>query len=352
MPREYVEIRVRSVLNRVEGMPFRWSINPYRGCAHACVFCYARRTHAFLEEDGIRGWGNRIFVKVNAPEVLRAELAHPSWKREEVAIGTATDPYQPIEGRYRLTRRILEALCDSRTPASLVTRSPLILRDVDVLLALHRRAGVAVWVSIATLDPHVARTLEPTVAPPHQRLRTVARLSAAGLAVGVLVAPILPGLTDAPKTLEAVIRAAWDHGARFIGHGVLNLGEVTRETFFRFLQDRHPELITLYERLYPRKYAPRAYVRAVDRIVERYRERFGFRNRPSPRAPQQLLLLPRSVWMPPPRRATPPGGGESPQAPARGLPEPPGSGCARSGGGGPAVPGGASPPWSGRSPGA
>jgi len=352
MPREYVEIRVRTVLNRVEGMPFRWSINPYRGCAHACVFCYARRTHGFLEEDGIQGWGNRIFVKVNAPEVLRAELAHPAWKREEVAIGTATDPYQPIEGRYRLTRRILEALRDARTPASLVTRSPLILRDVDVLLALHQRAGLAVWVSIATLDPDMARNLEPTVAPPHQRLRTVARLRAAGLEVGVLLAPILPGLTDAPKALEAVIRAAWDHGARFIGHSVLNLGEVTREAFFRFLQDRHPELVALYERLYPRKYAPRAYIKAVDRIVERYRERLGFRGRPLPRGPQQLLLLSRTVWVPPPRGATPLGGRGNPQAPTRGLPEPPGSGCARSGEGAPAAPGGASPPWPGRSPGA
>lgn len=355
MLREYVEIRVRSVLNRVQGMPFRWSINPYRGCAHACVFCYARRTHGFLEEDGIQGWGNRIFVKVNAPEVLRAELAHPAWKREEVVVGTATDPYQPIEGRYRITRRILEALCDSRTPVNLVTRSPLILRDLDVLQGLHQRAGITVCVSIATLDEHLSRTIEPTVAPPHQRLRTVARLSAAGLAVGVLVAPILPGLTDAPKTLEAVIRAARDHGARFVGHSVLNLGEVTREAFFRFLQERHPELVALYERLYPRKYAPRAYVDTVDRTVGRYRERLGFRNRPLPRSspPRQLLLLPRIALEPPRARGkvSPQALRETARGPAQGLPEPPGSGCARSGGGGPAAPEGTPPPSSGRSPG-
>lgn len=352
VPREYVEIRVRSVLNRVRGMPFRWSINPYRGCAHACVFCYARRTHGFLEEDGIHGWSNRIFVKVNAPEVLRAELLHPAWKREEVAIGTATDPYQPIEGRYRITRQILEALCDARTPVSLVTRSPLILRDLDVLLALHQRARVTVWVSIATLDEPLSRAIEPGVAPPHQRLRTVARLSAVGLAVGVLVAPILPGLTDAPETLEAVIRVARDHGARFLGHSVLNLGEVAREAFFQFLQEHHPELGALYERLYPRKYAPRAYVDAVDRTVKRCRERFGFRDRPRPSSPQQLLLLPRIAPEPPSAR-----GKVSPQAlrgtargPARGLPEPPDSGCGRSGEGRSAEPEGIPLPLFGRSP--
>jgi len=292
--REYVEVRVKSVLNRVEGMPFRWSVNPYRGCVHGCPFCYARKTHWFLDQDGVANWSRRIFVKVNAPDILRAELARPTWRREEVAVGTATDPYQPIEGKYRITRRILQVLCEFRTPASLVTRSPLVVRDLDVLQDLARRAHVTVCVSIATLDTRLARELEPGVAPPTQRLQAVARLVHHGIPVGVLLAPILPGLTDAPKNLQAVIRAACDHGAHFVGYNVLYLGQVTREAFFGFLRERHPDLVPLYERLYPRTHAPRAYTAAVGRIVAAYRARSGL-GPPRPRgraAPEQLALFP------------------------------------------------------------
>lgn len=292
--REYVEVRVKSVLNRVEGMPFRWSINPYRGCAHGCPFCYARKTHWFLDQDGVADWSRRVFVKVNAPDVLRAELARPTWRREEVAVGTATDPYQPIEGKYRITRRILEVLAEFRTPASLVTRSPLVVRDLDVFQDLARRAHGTVCISIATLDARLARELEPGVAPPAQRLRAVARLAHHGVVVGVLLAPILPGITDGPENLGAVIRAAWDHGAHFVGHNVLYLGPVTREAFFGFLRERHPDLLPLYERLYPQTYAPRAYTEAVGRIVAAHRARSGFSpSRPRSRLiPEQLELFP------------------------------------------------------------
>lgn len=294
MPREFVEIAVKSVLNKVAGMPFRWSINPYRGCSHGCVFCYARRTHWFLDEDGVDRWSSKIFVKANAPEVLRQELARPSWEREEVAVGTATDPYQAIEGRYRITRRILEALRDFRTPASIVTRSPMIIRDLDVLASLARRAGVTVCVSIATADAARAREIEPTVAPPAQRLRTVRALSAAGIRAGVLLAPVLPGLTDDPGSLDAVVRAARDHGAHFIWHTVLHLGEVTRDAFFGYLRDRHPGLVARYERLYPGKYAPAAYRASVARAVEEDKERYQIQEarylRPAPE-PEQLPLV-------------------------------------------------------------
>jgi DNA repair photolyase len=157
---EWVEVNVKSVLNRVEGMPFRWSINPYRGCSSGCVFCYARRTHWFLDQDGVNDWASKVFVKVNAPEVLRLELSRRTWKRELVALGTATDPYQAAEGRYRLTRRILEALRDFRNPASIVTRHPTILRDIDLLQDLARRAGVTVCVSVATTDERLAREID------------------------------------------------------------------------------------------------------------------------------------------------------------------------------------------------
>ena len=158
---ECVEIQVKSVLNRVQGMPFSWSINPYRGCAMSCVYCFARVTHWYLDQDGVNDWSSRIFVKVNAPEVLRQELGRPSWRREQVSIGTATDPYQPAEGAYRVTRRLLEALRDFNTPVAIVTKSTMILRDLDVLKALARGPGASVYFSITTVDPRLAREIEP-----------------------------------------------------------------------------------------------------------------------------------------------------------------------------------------------
>lgn len=295
--RQFIEIQTKSVLNRVEGMPFRWSINPYRGCSHACPFCYARRTHWFLDEDGINEWATKVFVKVNAPEVLRRELARRSWKREEVALGTATDPYQAIEGRYKVTRRILEALCESRTPVSIVTRSPMIVRDIDVLEKLAERAGVTVCVSIATTDPGIAREIEPTVAPPAQRLQTVETLSSHGIRTGVLLAPILPGITDHSKSLEAVVEAARDHKAHFVWHNVLHLGDVTRESFMRYLGEHRPDLLPLYGAMYRGKYAPAAYRAAVSRLVADHRARHQIAEpryiEPSPE-PEQTSLLPTS----------------------------------------------------------
>jgi DNA repair photolyase len=292
--RQISEITVKSVLNRVKGMPFKWSINPYRGCTHGCPFCYARRTHWFLDEDGVNEWSSNIFVKRNAPEVLRRELARPSWAREEVALGTATDPYQAIEGKYRLTRRLLEALRDFRTPASIVTRSPLVCGDVDVLTELARRAAVTVCVSIVTTDARIAREIEPTVALPAQRLRTVQRLTAAGIRAGVILAPILPGLTDDPASLDAVVGAAREHGAHFVSHNVLHLGDVTRQSFFQFLGARHPALVPRYLRMYHGKYAPDAYRADVSEIVEASKKQHDVharRHLTPPPEPAQLPLF-------------------------------------------------------------
>jgi DNA repair photolyase len=264
---EVIEAPAKSVLNRVAGMPFPWSINPYRGCYHQCVFCYARRTHTFLDEDGVNRWGSRIYVKTNAPAVLRTELAKRSWRHENVAIGTVTDPYQPLEGRYRLTRGILEALRDYDTPASLITRSPLVIRDIDVLAQLARVAGASVSVSIATLDERIARQIEPTVAPPKKRLQAVARLAQAGIKVHVALAPILPHITDSEEHVEAVVRAAREAGAHAVWHNTLHLHEVTREAFFGYLRANHPELIAHYASYYRGKYAPREVHDAIESRV-------------------------------------------------------------------------------------
>jgi DNA repair photolyase len=256
--------------------------------------CYARRTHWFLDEDGVDQWSSKIFVKVNAPEVLRRELAKPSWKREQVALGTATDPYQAAEGRFRLTRRILEALRDFRTPVSIVTRSPIVVRDLDILTDMAERVDVHVCLSIATVDPDRARELEPTVAGPAQRLRAIQELATAGIRAGVLLAPILPGLTDRQESLAAVVAAARDHGAHFVWHNVLHLGEVTKDAFLRYLRQRHPDLVPRYAELYPGKYAPNAYRARISRLVEEEKARAAIsapRYRRPPKEPEQLDLL-------------------------------------------------------------
>jgi|HubBroStandDraft_6_1064221.scaffolds.fasta_scaffold471326_2 DNA repair photolyase len=272
----YIEIACKSLLNRVRGMPFEWSINPYRGCAHRCVFCYARRTHEFLDRNGLSDWGTTIFVKANAPQVLRAELSDPKWRGEHVALGTATDPYQAAEGRYRITRAILRELARARTPAHLITRSPLVTRDIDVLQELARTAGVSVCFSLPTLDPDLARRIEPTVAPPAQRLRALRELSAAGIRAGVAIAPVLPFLCDSVAQLRAVYEAAAEAGATFAWHGVLNLGEVARDSYQAFLAEHHPEIAPAYAELYRGKYASAAYVAAVERRARSARSGIRF----------------------------------------------------------------------------
>ena len=280
---ECVEVAAKSVLNRVKGMPFAWSINPYRGCWHQCVFCYARRTHAFLEEDGVRGWG-RIYVKVNAPQVLRDELSRPRWRREYVALGTVTDPYQPVEGTYRITRRIVAELARARTPAGLITRSPLICRDADVLEELARRAELQITISLPTLDADVARKLEPTVAPPSKRLFTLQTLASRGLCVGISVAPIVPHLTDSRENFRAIVRAARDCGASFLWSNVLYLREEARDSFFLFLREHYPEYVREYERIYARIHPPRE-------LRERLRQRFNSEMRAA-ELPRRSTIIP------------------------------------------------------------
>lgn len=290
---EIIETPAKSILNRVQGMPFPWSINPYRGCYHQCVFCYARRTHTFLDDDGVGRWGSRIYVKTNAPAVLRTELAKRSWGHEHVAIGTVTDPYQPLEGRYRLTRGILEALRDHDTPASLITRSPLVIRDIDVLRELARAAGASVSVSIATLDEQLARTIEPTVAPPRKRLQAVERLAQAGIKVHVALAPILPHVTDSTESIEAVVRAAREAGAHAVWHNTLHLHEVTRDAFFAYLRANQPDLIAQYASYYRGKYAPREVHEAIESRVSHALRRFPKNAAPfiQRRGPEQLTLV-------------------------------------------------------------
>ncbi|MGZ7000416.1 MAG: radical SAM protein, partial [Acidimicrobiia bacterium] len=250
---EYREEPCRSALNRVQGMPFGWSLNPYMGCAHRCTFCYVRSFEARADRPADDRYGTSIRVKTNVAEVLRRELARASWEREPVAIGAATDPYQPAEGRYRLTRGCIEALADAANPFAVITRGPLIVRDLDVLAAAARVADVSVTFSIPTLDEEIWRRTEPGTAPPRQRMRALKRLVDAGIRTGVGMAPILPGLTDRPELLAEVVRAARAAGATGIWSNLLYLKPGTREHFLDALERDWPELLPEYERLYARR---------------------------------------------------------------------------------------------------
>jgi len=273
---EYHEIECKTALNRVHHMPFKWSVNPYVGCTHSCHYCYARAYYAKAEHGNAdRDFETRILVKTNIADVLRTELARPRWMGEQVALGTATDCYQPIEGKYRLTRRALEVLLAHRNPVGLVTKSPLVLRDRDLLAALAHVATVRVFFTITTLDPTLWRQVESGTAPPHQRLRALHALSEAGVPTGVLLAPILPGLTDSEEQIAAVAAAAAASGAVSFGAGVLRLAPFVKEHYLGWLSEHYPDLLRRYERAYSGAYAPREYLARLDARVERVRARYG-----------------------------------------------------------------------------
>jgi len=250
MRAEYREEPCRSALNRVKGMRFKWSLNPYMGCVHRCTFCYVRAFERRADRPSDDRYGTSIRVKVNVAEVLRRELARPSWEREWVAIGAATDPYQPAEGRYRLTRACIEALGEATTPFSIITCGPMIVRDLDVLADAARRASVSVTFSIPTLDEEVWRKTEPSTAHPRQRLKAVSMLVEAGIKTGVGMAPLLPGISDRPEQLAEVVKAARKAGATGVWANLLFLRPGTREHFLEHLAEDWPELVPHYRALY------------------------------------------------------------------------------------------------------
>jgi len=297
MAPEYREEPCRSALNRVQGMMFDWSLNPYMGCVHRCTFCYVRAFERRADRPADDRYGTSIRVKVNVADVLRRELARPSWARECVAIGAATDPYQPAEGRYRLTRACIEALAEARTPFSIITRGPMIVRDVDVLAEAARRASVSVTFSIPTLDEDVWRKTEPSTAHPRQRLRAVARLVEAGIKTGIGMAPILPGISDSPAQMEEVVHAAREAGACGVWANLLFLRPGTREHFLKSLAEDFPDQLPVYERLYARRaYLGSELAKPVRARVAQLARRHGIRDRRraplnGEQGPEQLALV-------------------------------------------------------------
>ena len=293
---EYREEPCRSALNRVKGMPFAWSLNPYMGCAHRCTFCYVRAFELRADRPADDRYGRSIRVKTNVAEVLARELARPSWRGEGIAMGAATDPYQPCEGRYRLTRGCLEVLAAAPNQFSLITRGPMIVRDLDVLQAATSRVDVSIMFSIPTLDEEVWRRTEPGTAHPRQRLRALKELVDGGVKVGIGMAPILPGLSDRPDQLAEVVKAAREAGATGIWANLLYLRPGTREHFLAALSHDWPDELERYERLYDgRAYLPAAETQPVRERVRTLAREHGVRDRrprqpaPPPR-PEQLTL--------------------------------------------------------------
>ncbi len=257
------EVRARSALNRVPGgrYGFGWTINPYRGCTHACVFCFARRTHTYLDMNAGRDFEREIVVKVNIPELVRGELARKSWKRELVALGTNTDPYQWVESRYRMMPEILAALEEAETPVSVLTKSPLVMRDIKIFERMAKHLPVSVNLSVPTLDENAWRATEPHTPSPSARLDAVAELRRRGIDSGVLIAPLMPGINDSPEQVKPIIDRAREAKASFLGGVALHLRDEVKDVFFAWLEQKRPDLLPRYEKLYK----GRAYLRPEQR---------------------------------------------------------------------------------------
>ncbi len=290
----FEEIECKSIVNKVtpgavRQMPFRWSMNPYRGCQHACTYCFARGTHEYLGYDAGRDFETRVIVKTNAAEALRRDLSRPSWTRELIAIGTACDPYQQAELKYSLTSQCLRVMRDFANPVSITTKSPHVIRDIDLLEDLAKVAEVRVNFSIATLDEDIWKRIEPSTSRPQKRLEALAKLSERGIRVGVLLAPVLPGLTDDQEGLERVVEAARSYGASYIHDNALYLKPGTKEWFMPFLRESYPHLAERYAKYYRGAYAPRTYTQEVHQVIDRLRLKYGM-DRTEPVAPSRGQL--------------------------------------------------------------
>lgn len=276
----FYEVRAKSILNHVKpnNMGFNWTLNPYRGCSHACVYCFARPTHTYLDMDAGRDFETRIVVKTNAVELLRKELRKPSWRGEHVAMGTNTDNYQRAEGRYRLMPGILRALNEVRNPYSILTKSTLIQRDLDLLVEGACVTDVSASFSVGTVDEDVWRKTEPGTPHPLKRLEVLRKLNEAGVRCGILMAPILPGISDSPEQLAATVRAAAEAGATHITPLVLHLRPGVKEEFMPWLEKEYPHLLPLYQRNYRGSNAPKAVADPIVKSVYGVRSQFVAHN--------------------------------------------------------------------------
>ena len=304
---QYFEIPARSILNRTKpNMPFQWTINPYRGCEFGCVYCYARYTHEFMEMDA-RDFEDKIYAKSAAAHLLKQELGRVG-RNEHIAIGTATDPYQPAERRYTRTRSILEVFARERGRfLGITTKSDLVLRDIDLLQQIARANVLGVNLTITTLDEKLARLLEPRAPRPALRLETVRRLRAAGICVAVFPNPIMPGLTDGERQLDRLARAAREAGALSFGGGPLFLMPTAQKVFLPFMEKQFPELAPRYREMFARSaYLGREYKETLQQRVRRIRDRYGLASGPIEYRPELWIEEQLDLWISPPSTTTSP----------------------------------------------
>lgn len=274
------EVTAKSVLNKVVAgsrMPFDWTINPYRGCSHACVYCFARKSHTYLDFDAGLDFDSQVVVKINAAEVLRRELAKPTWRHEHVALGTNTDPYQRAEGRYQLMPGIIGALADSGTPLSILTKGTLLARDIPLLKHAAAQVPVGVGISLAMTNEQLSEAVEPGTPGPRARLKLVSRLREAGLPCGVMAMPILPWLSDGDDALDSLFGALAAAGATGVTAGALYLKPGTREWFMQWIAREHPQLAGKYRRLYGSgSYASKEYRAWLAGRIRYFKDLHGF----------------------------------------------------------------------------
>lgn len=285
----FEEIECKTIINKTtaQGMGWQYSINPYRGCQHACVYCFARGTHEYLGYDSGRDFESKIVVKMNAAAVFHRELRRPSWKRDLILIGTACDPYQQAEIKYGITRKLLEVALEFAQPVHMLTKSPSVLRDLDLWVRLAATAEAQIAFSIPTLDEELWRKMEPGTAKPSKRFEAIRQMTDAGVRCGVMLAPIIPGLTDSEEHIERMVVTAKEHGATFVSPNVLFLKPGTKEWFMPALREAYPHLAGKYDRYYRGPYAPKDYTREVIALVNRVRRKVGFaEDHHRPRAPE------------------------------------------------------------------
>ena len=295
---EFVSLPLRSILNRCDSrrnLPFTWTINPYRGCEFACKYCYARYTHEFMEIRDPNEFEHKIFIKDEAAWLLRRDLKKVR-KGEEIAIGTATDPYQPAERRHCVTRSILEELARHATlEIGIVTKSNLVLRDVDVLKQVAERNTIGVHITVTTVNTELARITEPRAPRPDLRLEAVRKLNEAGIPAGVICAPVLPGITDKPKDLEGLVKAAAEANATNIFANPLFLKPCSRAIFLPFIKERFPDLVPQYEQMYgERDFGSQAYRKHLTALMNRFKKKYGI-GASGPRGAIREYLPPRAV---------------------------------------------------------
>jgi DNA repair photolyase len=291
---EFIEVEAKSIINHVPGnyLPFNWTINPYRGCSHACSYCFARSTHTFMDMGAGKDFETKIVVKVNAPELLRKELRARRWKGESIAMGTATDPYQRAEGRYKIMRRIIETLIEYRNPFSILTKGTLIMRDLDLLIEASEVTEVSTAFSIGTLDEDVWRKSEPGTPHPRKRVEAVRRLNEAGIPCGVLMAPVLPGISDSDEQMRATMEACLDAGATHVSPLRLHLRPKVKEVYMEWLSENYPDLVPSYVEMYRTAYGSKADRDAFSRRAKIVAEDLPSPRGKRPRRPRPIILAP------------------------------------------------------------